>query len=262
MSTDKFTRGDGTRRTSETAAIHIDDLTKVYDTPRGEELVFEDLSASIEAGSFTSVIGRSGSGKSTLLSIMNGTVSATSGSIYFEQGGEQAESAEIGQVFQEPRLLPWESCKDNIELVNENNDAYTDETAQELLDLVGLSEHYDKYPTELSGGQQQRVGIARALSISPDILLMDEPFSNLDELTAKNMRDEIIEIWRELQKTVVFVTHDITEAIQLSDRILMMGGGEIYCDLSVPLSRPRDVTSNEFASFRQEAVAKFEEIQE
>jgi NitT/TauT family transport system ATP-binding protein len=126
--------------------------------------------------------------------------------------------------------------------------------------MVGLSEHYDKYPTQLSGGQQQRVGIARAFSIDPQILLMDEPFSNLDEITAENLRRELMDIWRELRKTVFFVTHDITEAIELSDRILMLGGGRIYADVEVPLERPREVDSEAFLTFRQEAIERFHSI--
>jgi NitT/TauT family transport system ATP-binding protein len=151
---------------------------------------------------------------------------------------------------------------DNIEYVHENNPDYTNELARRSLDLVGLSDHYDKYPTQLSGGQRQRVGIARALSTDPGVLLMDEPFSNLDEITAENLRDELLDIWSQLNKTVFFVTHDMTEAIQLCDRILMLGQGRIYADLENPLDRPRRLDSDAFLKFRQKAVDKFHSIEE
>ena len=246
---------------SETAGrMVIEDLTKEFDTPQGREVVFEDLNVEIEPGSFVTLIGKSGSGKSTLLNIISDVLEPTSGSVTFES--EDGGPAEIGHVFQSSRLLPWDTCTRNIELVHENNSDYTDELAHEYLDLVGLADHYDKYPTQLSGGQQQRVGIARALSIDPEILLMDEPFSSLDEITAEQLRGQLIDIWQELNKTVFFVTHDINEAVQLSDRILMLGDGRIYGDVTVPLERPRDMESEEFLKFRQQAIDQFHSIDE
>lgn len=247
--------------TQKAASIHIENLAKEFDTKQGQEVVFEGLNVEIEPGSFVTLIGKSGSGKSTLMNIISGVLEPTAGQIRFERE-DGNEDVEIGHVFQSPRLLPWNSCVRNIELVHEHNPEYTDELAQQYLDLVGLSGHYDKYPTQLSGGQQQRVGIARALSIDPEILLMDEPFSNLDEITAENLRDELIDIWQTLNKTVFFVTHDINEAVQLSDRILMLGDGEIYGDLEVSLERPRQVDSEEFLLFREEAIRTFQSIEE
>lgn len=242
------------------ASIHVENLTKAFDTKQGEELVFEDLSFDIEPGSFTTLIGKSGSGKSTLLNIVSGIEDPTSGRVWFERQGHSDEDVTIGHVFQSPHLLPWNSCIKNIEYVHEDNPDYTEDVAKRYLDMVGLSKHYRKYPTQLSGGQQQRVGIARALSIDPNVLLMDEPFSNLDEITAETLREELIELWENLNKTIFFVTHDITEAIELSDRILMLGDGEIYGDLEVSLDRPRDVSSEEFLSIRSEALDQFHSI--
>ncbi len=252
------------------AAIHVEGLTKRFETAEGEETVFSDVDLDVEPGSFVVLIGKSGSGKSTLLDIVSGILEPSAGEVRFErdvpasqsgatESGDGAE-VELGHVFQSPRLLPWHSAVENIEFVHEDDPAYTDDLAKEYLDLVGLSDHYDKYPGQLSGGQRQRVGIARALSIDPEVLLLDEPFSNLDEITADALRRELLSVWRELGKTVLFVTHDITEAVQLADRILMLGDGEIYGDLAVDLDRPREVDSEAFIRFRQRAVDRFHSI--
>lgn len=243
---------------SAAGAIHVRNLTKVFDTEEGEEAVFDDVSFDIEPGSFVTLIGRSGSGKSTMLNIISGVLEPTKGRVEFE--GTRDDEVTLGHVFQSPRLLPWNTCVENVEYVHENNPDYTRELAEEYLDLVGLSNHYDKYPSQLSGGQRQRVGITRALSIDPEILIMDEPFSNLDEITAEALRDELVNIWQKLGKTVFFVTHDITEAIELSDRILMLGEGRIFDDMSIDLDRPRDVDSEEFLRVRQDAIDRFHAI--
>ena len=195
------------------------------------------------------------------MNIISGVLEPTAGEVQF-RAADGTDDVSIGHVFQEPRLLPWNTAVGNIEYVHENNPDYNDELAKRYLDMVGLGAHYDKYPNQLSGGEKQRVGIARALSIDPGILLMDEPFSNLDEITAEKLRDELTDIWSELHKTIFFVTHDITEAIELSDRILMLGDGRIYEDLSVDLDRPRDIESEAFLKFRQDAIKRFHAIDE
>jgi NitT/TauT family transport system ATP-binding protein len=244
---------------SSAGAISVRNLTKEFDTEEGIETVFDDVSFDIEPGSFVTLIGRSGSGKSTMLNIISGVLEPTAGSVEFETNAAD-EEVTLGHVFQSPRLLPWNTCVENIEYVHEANPDYTQAHAEKYLDLVGLSEHYDKYPSQLSGGQRQRVGITRALSIDPEVLIMDEPFSNLDEITAEQLRDELIDIWQKLGKTVFFVTHDITEAIELSDRILMLGDGRIFDDMSIDLERPRDVDSEEFLKVRQDAIERFHAI--
>ncbi len=246
-------------QTGTAGSIHVKNLTKEFDTQQGHELVFEDVSFDIEPGSFVTLLGKSGSGKSTMLNIISDVLEPTSGQVQFETE-DPSEEVKLGHVFQSPRLLPWNTLVQNIELVHEHNPDYTRELAEKYLDLVGLSDHYDKYPTQLSGGQQQRVGIARAFSIDPPVLLMDEPFSNLDEITAEELREELLNIWQELNKTVFFVTHDISEAIELSDRMLMLGDGRIYGDLEVPLDRPRRTDTNDFLRFRQKAMDTFYSI--
>jgi len=241
-------------------SIHFDWVGKEFETDDGYERVFEGIDVDIEPGSFVTLLGKSGSGKSTLLNIVSGVLEPTEGRVYFET--QDGSEATLGHVFQEPRLLPWNTAVENIEYVHGNNPDYNRELAEQYLDMVGLPEHYNKYPTQLSGGQNQRIGIARAFSINPDILLMDEPFSALDEITAEELRSELISLWSELRKTILFVTHNMTEAIQLSDRILMLGDGEIYGDLKNPLDRPRKVGSDEFLKFRQEAIEVFNSIEE
>jgi len=253
---------DGTQVETENAAsIHIENLGKTFDTSDGIEEVFSDITIDIEPSSFVCLLGKSGSGKSTMLNIVSEVLEPSEGRVWFEKP-DGSTDVTLGHVFQSPRLLPWNTCVNNIEYVHENNPDYTTELAQQYLDLVGLDDHYDKYPTQLSGGQQQRVGIARALSTDPGVLLMDEPFSNLDEITAEILRDELLDIWQQLNKTVFFVTHDMTEAIQLSDRLLMLGRGEIYADLENPLDRPREVDSDEFLKFRGRAIREFHSIED
>jgi NitT/TauT family transport system ATP-binding protein len=246
---------------NDAGSIHIEQLSKEFDTAEGYELVFDDINVDIEPGSFVCLLGKSGSGKSTMLNIVSGILEPTNGQVRFETADGTGEVT-LGHVFQSPRLMPWDSNLKNIEFVNQNNPDYTTELGKRQLDLVGLSEHYHKYPGQLSGGQRQRVGIARALSIDPEVLLMDEPFSNLDEITAEELRKQLLGLWSELNKTVFFVTHDMTEAIQLADRLLMLGDGEIYGDLEVPVERPRRIDSDAFLKFRQRAIDTFHSIDE
>lgn len=252
------TAKDKSQPSTSAASITIENLAKEFETADGYELVFDDINIEIEPGSFVSLVGKSGSGKSTMLNIISDVLEPTEGEVYFET--EDGSEATLGHVFQSPRLLPWNTCLENIEYVHENNPDYTDELARTNLDLVGLTEHYDKYPTQLSGGQRQRVGIARALSIDPEILVMDEPFSNLDEITAETLREELLDIWSTYNKTVFFVTHDLTEALEMSDRILMLGKGQIYGDMTIELERPRKIDSEEFLELRKEAVQLFHSI--
>jgi len=206
-----------------------------------------DISFDVERNEFVSVIGPSGCGKSTLLRLISDLLPVTGGRVLI--GGEGSRVArrrrEIGFVFQEPALMPWRSTAKNVRLpleVLKRDRAGGRQTAESLLNLVGLGEFAGKRPDQLSGGMRQRVSIARALTYDPPLLLMDEPFGALDQITRDEMNNELLNVWEQKQSTVVFVTHSIGEAIYLSDRIVVLSPrpGRITDIVEVALPRPRD----------------------
>ena len=207
--------------------ITVENLGKIHRAPSGAPLeVIKDLSFELDAGTFTSILGPSGCGKSTLLNLIAGVDDQTSGRVLI--GGKSTtenHNLNIGFVFQEPRLMNWRTVKKNIMLPLEQEKmgrSSMEELVRKKIELTGLTGYEDYYPLQLSGGMQHRVAIARALVTDPDILLMDEPFSGLDEITARKMRRELIRIWRQTRKTIVFVTHDISESVFLSQLILIV----------------------------------------
>ena len=206
--------------------------------------VFRDISFSVRAGEFVTVIGPSGCGKSTLLSIAAGLDAATGGAVSVDGRTVFGPGLDRGVVFQEFALFPWLSVRDNIQfglksmgLLREERLART----EKYVSLVGLSRFADYFPGKLSGGMRQRVGIARALAVEPAVLLMDEPFGALDALTRENMQTALSDIWQNTRKTVLFITHDINEAVYLSERVLVLNGhpSEIVLEVDVALPRPR-----------------------
>lgn len=226
--------------------ISIDCLCKSFPIGKGkpDKRVLESISFDVEESSFTTIVGPSGCGKSTLLNILSGTEPLSSGSLIIKHEG--AGEARVGYVFQAPRLLPWMTVMDNMMFVKPAgaDKAEFRATAEHYLEVVGLQSEHKTYPLALSGGMQQRAGIARALAIDPDVLLMDEPFSHLDEITAENLRMELWRIWSETQKTIVFVTHDLNEGILLADRIVVLGrNGKLLDDWTNDLPRPREFTN-------------------
>ncbi len=225
-------------------SLEITGLRKQFNEEDGTELtVLDGIDISVDNGEFKSIMGPSGCGKSTFLNILAGIIPSDGGEIMHK--GEEVTPSDlpIGYVFQEPRLLNWRTVGQNIGImlnakgVPKNEQ---DKIINETLETVGLSEERDSYPLRLSGGMRQRVGIARALSVDPSILLMDEPFSSLDELTARNLRNDLIDLWQKTGKTIVFVTHDISEAVYLSESITFLDtDGQIFNETTVPHSRPR-----------------------
>ena len=204
------------------------------------------------------MVGPSGCGKSTLLNILSGIETPTAGVVEITEGGRDAR---IGYVFQAARLLPWRSVMDNMLFVQEERDAEARGRCERYLDMVELGHTKKKWPGQLSGGMQQRVGIARAFSIEPDVLLMDEPFSHLDAITSRTLRGELHELWDKTGKTVLFVTHDVSEAVELSTRILLFAkGGHLQDDIPVDLPFPRDPASDEVALAKAELLRKFESL--
>lgn len=220
-------------------AITLRNVTKEFALPDGTQLrVLENVSFEAADGSFTSILGPSGCGKSTILNLIARLDSHTAGTI--SVGGNR-----IGFVFQQPRLLNWRTIADNVTLPLEGREldnVALRSLAEKYLGLVGLSGYESYYPLQLSGGMQQRVAIARALAIDPDVLLMDEPFSGLDEITARKLRQELIRIWQETAKTILFVTHSISEAVFLSQQILIVSAkpATIFKRLTIELPYPRE----------------------
>ncbi len=235
----------GTTGSAQSERIVFSGLEKRFDTPKGELTVFSDLSFEITEGSFTSIMGPSGCGKSTLMNVIAGLLQPDGGVI--KRSGELVDSGDFfyGYVFQEPRLLDWLTVGENIRFALRAQEVPPEDHAGRIyrnLELVDLEDEIDSYPQQLSGGMRQRVGIARALAIEPNILLMDEPFSSLDEFTAKELRQDLLEIWKETGKTIIFVTHNSKEAVFLSDKILVLdGNGELFDQVSIDVPRPRSV---------------------
>jgi nitrate/nitrite transport system ATP-binding protein len=232
-----------------TKIIDISHAEMVFETKKGSFHALADVSLTVEKGEFITLIGHSGCGKSTLLNLIAGLTHATGGVLLY--GGREiaGPSPERGVVFQNHSLLPWLTCYENVYLAVERvfggkeGKARLRERTQAALAMVGLSAASAKRPHEISGGMKQRVGIARALSMEPKVLLLDEPFGALDALTRAHLQDELLRIVAETQSTVVMVTHDVDEAVLLSDRIVMMSNGPaatIGQILQVRLARPRE----------------------
>ena len=223
-------------------------LTKTFAGPRGPVTVVRDFDLNLAEGEFVSLIGHSGCGKSTVLSIVAGLAAKTSGSIILADREVRGPGPDRGIVFQAPCLLPWLSAFDNVMLGIDR--VFPGATCQQRKDiaahyltLVGLGDSMDKKPDELSGGMRQRVGIARAFALSPKMLLLDEPFGMLDQLTRFELQQVLLELWRKDRKTALMVTHDVDEALFLSDRVAMMTNGpeaRLGAVLHVPFPRPRD----------------------
>jgi ABC-type nitrate/sulfonate/bicarbonate transport system, ATPase component len=231
-----------TEASSPDVVLDVRGLTISFVEADGSLDVLDNLSFQVEENSFVCLIGPSGGGKSTLLRAIGGLLSPTSGEILFPR--HQQNSSLTGMVFQKPNLMPWRSLADNISLPLQlagKSQAEVQQTTHEMIDLVGLRGFEKHFPHELSGGMAQRVAIARSLVQDPEILLLDEPFGQLDALTRERMGEELLRIWGSKRKTIVMVTHSIAEALYLADRVLVLTSrpAKISLDLPVPLPRPR-----------------------
>jgi NitT/TauT family transport system ATP-binding protein len=210
--------------------------------------IFDNINLSVREGEFVSIVGPSGCGKTTMLRVVNGLLPLSSGEILIDGKAADQVSDQLlmGFVFQGASLLPWRTSLKNVLLGLEgrgHNNHEAEQIARKFLDLVGLNGFENHYPHELSGGMQQRVNLARALAVDPRILLMDEPFAALDAQTRSFMQLELLRIWAETKKTVIFVTHMIAEAVLLSDRVIVFSHrpGTIRSEFKIPLPRPRDM---------------------
>ncbi|MDQ8185471.1 ABC transporter ATP-binding protein [Pelagicoccus sp. SDUM812002] len=239
--------------------LEVEGLSKSFTTAKGSVEVLSPISFNVHRREFVSVIGPSGCGKSTLIRMLAGLETLSSGTFLLDGQEPSGPGADRGMVFQGYTLFPWLSVKKNVMFgleVNGKSGAAVEQEAMQWIELVGLTHAADKYPRELSGGMKQRVAIARSLANQPQILFMDEPFGALDPHTRCQMQAHLLQIWRNVDVTIMFVTHDLDEAIYLSDRILVLKAnpGEILEYVEVPVPRPRtpeQLLSPEFLAIKQ-----------
>ncbi|MFZ6734189.1 ABC transporter ATP-binding protein [Undibacterium sp. Ji42W] len=247
--------------------IEINQVEMVFNTKKGSFHALRDINLNVKKGEFVTLIGHSGCGKSTLLNLIAGLTNASSGTLLCAHREISGPSPERGVVFQNHSLLPWLTCYENVFLAVERvfgateNGTKLQKRTMQALSLVGLTHAEKKRPNEISGGMKQRVGIARALAIEPKVLLMDEPFGALDALTRAHLQDELLKIVAKTHSTVVMVTHDVDEAVLLSDRIVMLTNGPaatIGEILQVNLERPRDrvalAQNPQYAAYRTQVL--------
>src|SRR5690349_17094212 len=240
--------------------IEVRDVSLAYDTPAGRVLGVNGATFAIEASEFLCIVGPSGCGKSTLLNIIAGFLNPTSGDIRIDGRKVTGHGMDRGVVFQDfAQLFPWRTALRNVAFGLEMKGMAKEERERIALDqlrLVKLDHFAHAYPHHLSGGMQQRVAIARALAYNPSVLLMDEPFAALDALTRDDMQRLLADVWRETRKTVIYVTHNVSEAVYLADRVIVMTPhpGTVKTEVRIPLPRPRDPLSLEFLDFQKELL--------
>jgi NitT/TauT family transport system ATP-binding protein len=237
--------------------IQINQVHKVFTTPGGDVVALKDINLDIRPGEFVCLLGPSGCGKSTLLNAVAGFQPPSSGSIRIEDRLILSPGPDRGMVFQEYALFPWMTVAQNIAFgleIQKQDKAAIEQTVSQLLELLHLTDFRDRFPKDLSGGMRQRVAIARILALDSPIMLMDEPFGALDALTRRNLQDELLRIWEQLGKTILFVTHSIEESIYLAGRIIVMTyrPGTVKRDQRVDLPRPRDPSSVAFNDLKRE----------
>jgi len=240
--------------------IEVQDVSLVYDTPAGRVAGVMGVSFDIEASEFLCIVGPSGCGKSTLLNIIAGFLAPTGGQIRIGGKAVKGHGMDRGVVFQDfAQLFPWRTALGNVAFGLEMKGMpkpEREEIARKQLKLVKLDKFQQSYPHHLSGGMQQRVAIARALAYNPAVLLMDEPFAALDALTRDDMQRLLADVWRETRKTVIYVTHNVAEAVYLADRVIVMTPhpGKVKTEIRIDLKRPRDPLSVEFLDYQKKLL--------
>lgn len=247
-----------------TEILVIDRLNKTFSAPTGDVIALNDIHLKVRLGEFITIIGPSGCGKSTLLKIVAGLDTGYIGTVLLNGKEIAGPSIEKGVIFQEPRLFPWLTVEKNIagNLLLKNPEIRN--KVNELIELVRLKGFEKSYPRELSGGMAQRVSIARALLRNPDVLLLDEPFGALDAFTRSHLQEVLLDIWQRNRTTMLFVTHDIDEAVFLGERVVIMNPrpGHIRNILNIDLPFPRKKASSSFQEIRHKVLNEFEKVEE
>jgi NitT/TauT family transport system ATP-binding protein len=251
-----------TRIAPENGHVVVDDVSIAFSSREQTVVAIENVSLDVAPGEFVCLLGPSGSGKSTLLNAIAGFIEPSAGYISVDEQIVRSPGPDRGMVFQHHSLFPWKTVRENIAFgprVSRGSRTAARQEADTFLSLIGLSKFANSYPKELSGGMQQRVGIARALANYPSVLLMDEPFGALDSQTRSMMQENLLNIWRDIGTTVIFVTHDVDEAVYLADRVVILsaGPGQIVSDIPIKLKRPREqdtLVSTEFVKLRAQCM--------
>lgn len=254
--------------------IKLVKVTKIFKTRWQNIVALKDADIEVMEGDFVALVGPSGCGKSTLIRIIDDIIKPTSGQIFIDgveigkNGISKENIKKIGFVFQQPNLLPWLTVRQNILLplnVLGLYDKRWERNIEKLMDMTGLKEYANSYPLDLSGGMMQKVGVMRALAYEPEILLMDEPFSGLDELTCENMDMDLLNIWEKTKKTIIFITHNIEEALLLASKVYVMGTnpGRIISEINIDIPRPRNINvtnKQEFINYEERIINLIGEI--
>ena len=235
--------------------IQVKDLTKSF----GDLLVLDDISFNVAEGEFLSIVGPTGCGKTTFLNALSKLVPTTKGNIFIDGEAADPKKHNISFVFQEPTCMPWRTVRENVAYGMEVKGFAPDQLAQRLtyiLDLVGLTSTADLYPNQVSASMEQRIAVARAFAVNPDLLLMDEPYGQLDVKLRYYLEDELIRLWKTLKATVIFVTHNIEEAVYVAERILVLSTKptRIKAEVKVDLPRPRSLIDPKFVEIRKQVT--------
>ncbi len=237
-----------------TPRLKLRNVTKIFDAENGQRKALENINLEVKPSEFLCIVGPSGCGKTTLLRMIAGLDYPTSGEIILDGEQVSGPSPDRGMVFQEYSLFPWKTVLKNVEFGLEILELQDKRNiAEGYIELVGLKGFENSYPYELSGGMKQRVAIARALATNPSILLMDEPFGSVDAQTRNALQEELLEIWKQKRKTILFVTHSVDEAVYLGDRVAVMSSrpGRIIECMKIDIARPRKRTSMEANEIRE-----------
>lgn len=234
----------------------VESLKKSFSTPGGSIEVIGDLSFSLEEGNFLCIVGPSGCGKTTLLRILCGLEQPTSGKLLIHGEKPDPQKQRFGVIFQEESLLPWRTVQKNVEFGQEITGKRSEEVAKKYISMVGLDGFENYFPHQISGGMKKRVAIARALAVDPEIIMMDEPFADLDAQTRWILQKELLDIWSKLKKTVIFITHNVEEAVFLGQYVAVLSKrpATLRTLMKVELPYPRDRLSKPFISYRERII--------